>query len=463
MDQELWGDDANNDTNADDSKNTNPFSTGGYQSDNEDNDGNVDAKDMTDTDIILNEDVDNDDDANANAINGHDNKLHDIAIRGDASQANLLSYFGDSDGTQQQINIVDVEERKSYFSKIPFTIYVIEWSSHRVSRRYNDFKWLYNQLGLEYVGLFIPSLPPAHTFERFKDAVITQRRFDLQRFLNRIHNDSVLCMSEHLKLFLTEPDEQLFEEKKKMSKQVLTERSQSGIISLLRSTFSTLDAEPIPEFCLGFNDEAAAQCDEKDDFNKLYQLDMPRVREYFMRCEERLSVLILKCQSLFKAFSAVSTELATVNTDLNALYEAEYNEQPMLVLNRGQERFNVRQFMNDWKETAETQTTCVYKYVLLALRYEHEDIVSILDTFKRYDHIYGRYKTSKRNLNRQREKYPDKDYTKEHHVLSETQDLLNLICKIIIVNQTPQVWQTKIDAYNRYMQSLMENLTLKTL
>ena len=75
-------------------------------------------------------------------------------------------------------------------------MYIVEssvfGSSTSVARRYNDFKWLYNMLGIEFLSVFIPALPPPNVFERFKDEIISQRRFDLERFVNRINDSNIL-------------------------------------------------------------------------------------------------------------------------------------------------------------------------------------------------------------------------------------------------------------------------------
>ena len=153
--------------------------------------------------------------------------------------------------------------------------------------------------------------------------------------------------------------------------------------------FNNLDNEETPEHLTGFKSE------NEDD---VYQLDIPRVREFFLRCDERLTQLNKICNNLFQIFVHISDELGVFNGSLNELYDAEYNDKPTLMLNKCQDRHNIRDFMNKWKEFEDCQMNNFYKYFLLSLRYEHEDIKSILESFKRYDVIYNKYKKTKQQL-----------------------------------------------------------------
>ena len=447
MDEDIWGNDEDDDNKApnvmqDNDDESNPFSNK-YSSNNDDNNND----DMFDNN--------NNTTKNGNSYNNNNNNIND-----DPSTNNLLSYFDNSlDGGGGDVRIIDTEERKGKITK--YTVYIIESavfgsSTQSVARRYNDFKWLYSMLGIEFIAIFIPSLPPSNVFERFKDEIISQRRYDLERFLNRINESKILKASSLFELFLSEKDEQIFEEQKKIHNKQLKERSDYDILSVLMRNFQDLDNEEIPEHLTGFNENN----ENEDD---LYLLDIPRVREFFTRCDERFTHLNKVCNHCFEIFSKICGELTVFNETLNGLYEAEYNEKPTLMINSCQERFNIRDFMNNWKEFEDCQMNNFYKYFLLSLRYEHEDIKSILDSFKRYDIIYNKYKKLKISLSKQKEKYPDKDYSDLENSLNETKNLLDLICKIILINQTPKLWNKKIENYNKAIQSYIENVTSKPL
>merc|ERR1711933_252193 len=135
-----------------------------------------------------------------------------------------------------------------------------------------------------------------NVFSRFEDDIISQRRYDLERCLNRIAENEILCKSPHFELFLCEQNEQSFEEQKKANKKAMNERTDYDILSLLSKSYNTLDSESIPLHLSGF---------DKDN-DDLYQLDMPRIREFFMRCDERFVSLCKTSNHLFRIFGHIS-------------------------------------------------------------------------------------------------------------------------------------------------------------
>ena len=130
-----------------------------------------------------------------------------------------LSKFGDEDSPQLNVRIIDTEEIKGKLLK--HTSFIIESprsSDHTVSRRYNDFKWLRNMLSLEYLCIFVPPIPVANLLKKFDKAFLSQRRYDLQRFLNRVFTDKLLSKSQSLEVFLTQQSQTRFEEQQKQIK-----------------------------------------------------------------------------------------------------------------------------------------------------------------------------------------------------------------------------------------------------
>eukprot|EP01084_Bolivina_argentea_P231017 389702_1 len=357
--------------------------------------------------------------------------------------------------TENAVRIINTEERKGKLTK--FTAYVIESTvfstqNTRVGRRFNDFKWLHNSLGMEYLGVFIPPLPPDNTFDRFKDDVVSQRRYDLERCLNRLAHDPILCKSACFELFLCEQNDVLFEEQKKAYKKTLYERTEYDIHSLLTRSFEDSDEADVADF---LTMKPGSKHGQQSNENT-YQLDIPRVREFFMRCDERLSVLNKICLNLFGMFVQIKEELNVFGTTLNGLYDAEYNDRPVVMMDECLERHNIRGFINKWAEIEEAQTCAFYQSFLLNLRYEHEDVKAILDQFTRYDAVYNKYKKQKASLNKLNDKYPDKNHTECEDKLNQIKTLLDKICCIILINQTPALWSKKIKSYNKAVQQYIK-------
>ena len=129
-----------------------------------------------------------------------------------------LSTFGDED-YNPSVRIIETEEIKGKLLK--HTSFIIESprsSGNTVSRRYNDFKWLRSMLSLEFLCIFVPPIPPPNILKKFDKGFLSQPRYDLQRFLNRVFTDKLLSKSQSLEIFLTQQSQTRFEEQQKQIK-----------------------------------------------------------------------------------------------------------------------------------------------------------------------------------------------------------------------------------------------------
>ncbi|KAG7093670.1 hypothetical protein E1B28_007329 [Marasmius oreades] len=75
-------------------------------------------------------------------------------------------------------------------------------SAFSVLRRYSDFLWLYETLSNNNPGVVVPPVPEKNPFGRFDDHFVKQRRFALEKCIQKIANHPVLGKDPDLKLFL---------------------------------------------------------------------------------------------------------------------------------------------------------------------------------------------------------------------------------------------------------------------
>ncbi|BFZ56756.1 Vacuolar protein sorting-associated protein vps5 [Savitreella phatthalungensis] len=75
-------------------------------------------------------------------------------------------------------------------------------SEMSVTRRFRDFLWLYDQLNRNCPGAIVPPPPEKQAVGRFENDFVEQRRFSLERMLDRIGKHAVLCNDADFKLFL---------------------------------------------------------------------------------------------------------------------------------------------------------------------------------------------------------------------------------------------------------------------
>lgn len=75
-------------------------------------------------------------------------------------------------------------------------------SSFSVLRRYSDFLWLYETLSMNNPGVVVPPVPEKHSFGRFDNNFVQQRRLALEKCIQKITAHPVLQKDLDLKFFL---------------------------------------------------------------------------------------------------------------------------------------------------------------------------------------------------------------------------------------------------------------------
>ncbi|KAF7356550.1 Beta-glucan synthesis-associated [Mycena venus] len=84
----------------------------------------------------------------------------------------------------------------------PHHLPLFQKSAFSVLRRYSDFLWLYETLSNNNPGVVVPPVPEKNPFGRFDDQFVRQRRFGLEKCIQKIANHPVLGKDADLKLFL---------------------------------------------------------------------------------------------------------------------------------------------------------------------------------------------------------------------------------------------------------------------
>ncbi|KAL4511938.1 hypothetical protein ABPG72_012783 [Tetrahymena utriculariae] len=127
---------------------------------------------------------------------------------------------------------------------------VMGWN---VSRRFNDFHWLYNVLRKHHPGNFIPPIPKKTAIKEMSDEHLYQRMRSFEQFLNQILICPTLSVSPYVSDFLSIVDQKAFEAKRKEHDLKPTPR----IVDLITTVQGELISEitpPLKEFWLQFND-----------------------------------------------------------------------------------------------------------------------------------------------------------------------------------------------------------------
>lgn len=185
----------------------------------------------------------------------------------------------------------------------------------------------------------------------------------------------------------------------------LLRRSDGEITALIQSEY-------FPEFDFGadqlqsdksLKSESAEQSEQGDlspfdavaDDQRVYMEEMPRIREVYIRCSERLGAVNKVGQSVFKLLTQIAAEVQTMKEELYGLHDIEATEVPMCMEQQLQRRVQVDGFMDRWKSVEQNAARCFFKYWTLGMRHEAQDVEAVLDVFARYDALFGRFKKVK--------------------------------------------------------------------
>lgn len=127
------------------------------------------------------------------------------------------------------------------------------------------------------------------------------------------------------------------------------------------------------------------------DDHRVYMEEIPRIREVYIRCNERLDGIHKVALNVFKSMTEITVEIQTMNEELYGLHDIETTEKPqkMKVM---ESRFDINEFMEYWKSMEQNQMYCFFKFWTLGMRYELQDCEAVLDIFGRYDAVFGKYK-----------------------------------------------------------------------
>jgi len=294
-----------------------------------------------------------------------------------------------------------------------------------------------------------------------------------------------LAKSESFEIFLTQQSHERFEQQQKTIKDTLLGRKDKEITEFItKQCYPDIDFGDIEEQINYENIENEAD-------RNVYMEQIPRIREVYMRCDEKFVAMNKMAQNIHKIFTNIVTEINTLNDQLYGLYDIEKNEKPEIMKNELMEKEEICSFITKWKTFEQNQMYCYYKYWLLNLKYEHQDCLAILDVFVRYDIVYNKYKkikdeitnsqTSKdwkhdNNENRRGVQVEESDEKKEDGIKCDVKEedlikdkiknikfLLDAVCKIILKEQIPKLWNKKAEYFNKQMKQFSNKVVQYSL
>lgn len=112
----------------------------------------------------------------------------------------VLPKFEVSVGEPQRVGGIDAHTTYRIRTKTNFNKF--RNPDVNVNRRYRDFLWLGNQLGITHPGVVIPPLPEKQAMGRFQEDFVESRRVALERFLQKVVAHPLLFDDADVRVFL---------------------------------------------------------------------------------------------------------------------------------------------------------------------------------------------------------------------------------------------------------------------
>ncbi|AAS52131.1 ADR211Wp [Eremothecium gossypii ATCC 10895] len=207
-----------------------------------------------------------------------------------------------------------------------------------VQRRYRDFRWLYRQLQSNHWGKVIPPPPDKQKVGRFKQDFIENRRFQMERMLQRIAQNAALQNDQDFLLFLTSTN---FVQDSKEREQATGSRASSDSNDLSEIHLSELtllgpdDAESVIR-------NGGLESDTGSLFMSLSFSSVPKYTEpdtFIMEKRQHIDVMEEQLRQMYKSLELVDSqknELVSVIKEfaatINSLVELEASKRISSIL-----------------------------------------------------------------------------------------------------------------------------------
>lgn len=247
-----------------------------------------------------------------------------------------------------------------------------------VTRRFADFLWLYDQLGIAMPGMIIPAIPKNPKVNRFGEFVDTKRRA-LEKFLNRIANHIELSKSSVFETFLYATSAEF---KEATRKSPLSSRAMEWLedkVSLVKDHLSLVKDKVVQT-----KDRVEAQASRSSFFSKI--LSSPgkaSFKELSHSKEEKDDEFVQIGEEVGRwepIIEAVCKKASALNSSVNDVSRA------LLELGDGLRRLGDFE-SGDQSAALSSASTCILSYANLVEAHKREGLESFEESLEEYANI----------------------------------------------------------------------------
>lgn len=346
----------------------------------------------------------------------------------------LKNITADQEGPKRKIIIEEnTEKRRGKTTKIKHTVYVVKCEPHfenviSVARRYNHFVWLRTNLMKQFPGVFVPPVPkklaPNKNWSR---SLMEERRIDLERFLNRLEESSILRQNKALLLFLTCPESLFKKKRKKWEKEMVIADG-----AMLKDLFINV-----------YNSYSGTYTDTKLD-------------EYineFTVWRSNLEHVFKKASTLFQTLRKLAENMAKLSSSFSELVDCEPNLPRRDLPHRPK---GSRDAFLGWENYHETEKETYRKLILRSLRWEMQDANVIKHLTRDLKELRAKAQSALEKV----EKNPSEAGTEIEENLRSLADVNNCL----VFHECEKVWMDLVSDHkermNQFFKSTVSELPL---
>lgn len=205
-------------------------------------------------------------------------KLDTNVIKSKSTEKNVLTGCG-----ELKINVSEPQVTGGGFLSKKFVVYMVTCSpmGWSVKRRYSDFLWLREALCINFLGSYLPPIPPKKATGSLEEKRIFKRQQSLNQFMVVLSKDKLILTSPLFLVFLQETDEKKFKKFVKSTKLKKIETAENTM---------NFDGQAFVEF---------------SDCSKTYDKQM----SYVLQCEALKKKIKQKCSQIMEEDKHLSESL----------------------------------------------------------------------------------------------------------------------------------------------------------
>ena len=343
-----------------------------------------------------------------NEINNNQNQNNSSFIKNNQTELTTLST-----SSNISINLGFPEKVDGWLiftkSYVSYQIITLPFN-FKVRRRYSDFEWLRNILSQIYVSCVLPPIPKKNYGDRFNENLISKRQRGLEKFLNGLVIHPLIKHSEILYDFLSNTNEEQFNNNKKKYANITNDLYIKNIYSYT------------------YNLKKLKSLNGKSDVNISNEKET-----YFQNIKDNINLNIEQLSKLNKSYRSLFSLLDDISNkylEISNIYKELFNiSEKYLDNNITLDTYNIlSKIMKDFSDISIKEKDLLKKEIKENFSFMKKEFISMNDLIYNIENYkYNYYKNEEKLKNKKIQLFNLKDISKWELNPNEMIDKIQLI------------------------------------